>query len=250
MFDDEGNVARLAEYRHELERNPDNIGVIQRMASMLRVAGEYGEALQFYQRAAAHERGDGVANALTPGRNPWGIDIACLRWLLGDRRQALQEMHGMVAGILDGSISYGDAAGGVSQGLLLYYMAVTTGERREASFALEYFKNRVDQLRGVHSNLLQVWPCPIARYYLGDIEFESVMRAVNRIPTVRANPTTLELGRRRKFVAALFHDGTKQRAHGDEEGCITRMRECAGLDNTRIDQEWYLARHEVERAKQ
>ncbi len=35
-------------------------------------------------------------------------------------------MRGLVQGILNGSVQYADIAGGVKQGILLHYMAVTT----------------------------------------------------------------------------------------------------------------------------
>ena len=55
-------------------------------------------------------------------------------------------MHGLAAGILDGSINYAsDAAGGISQGLLLYYMAISDNKSDEMSFALRYLRNRVNR---------------------------------------------------------------------------------------------------------
>jgi len=60
-------------------------------------------------------------------------------------------------------------------------------------------------------------------------------------------PATLEHGRRKRLCVALFHDGVKYRAQGDEAHCLARMRECYALENLLNEQEWYLARYEVEK---
>ena len=98
----------------------------------------------FYERLAARRRQDKVANIMTPGSAPWDIDIACLHWICGDHAKAMRMMHGLAAGILDGSIQYATvAAGGMSQGLLLYYMAVSDNKPEQMSFALDYMRNRL-----------------------------------------------------------------------------------------------------------
>jgi len=151
-------------------------------------------------------------------------------------------MHGIVLGILDGTIKYGDAAGGMSQGLLLYYMAVTEDLSEEVSFAFDYLRNRVTR------SAARPWPCPLAQHHLGDIPFETVLEAVNSHPgSPLLDKAKAELGRRSRLTVALFHDGVRSRARGDEERCLARMRECYGLENPLIGQEWYLARYEVQK---
>jgi len=96
-----------------------------------------------------------------------------------------------------------------------------------------------------------MWPGPIANYLLGDISFEAVMAAVDDdggIVLVNPDPANEELGRRKRLVLALFYDGVKSRLAGDEAHCLARMRECYSLENPLNEQEWYLARYEVEKA--
>jgi hypothetical protein len=136
-------------------------------------------------------------------------------------------MYGLAAGILDGSIQYAsDAAGGMSQGLLLYYMAVSDNKPEQMSFALDYMRNRLKR------RMIQTWPCAVASHYLGHIPFAKVMEDVNeRVVTMPPiDPATLELGRRIRLCDALFHDGVKSRARGDEAHRLARMRECAALE--------------------
>jgi tetratricopeptide (TPR) repeat protein len=233
----------IANLGRDLANNPDDMLAIERMANALRANGEYEEALSFFERLQPHRKEDEVANALAPGSAAWQIDIACLHWLLEDHARAVRLMHDLAAGIIDGSIKYGDAAGGMAQGLLLYYMAITDNISQEVSFALDYMRNRVKRS---HSN---IWSCLIAEHYLGDVTFETVIDRVNRQPTLASvDAAKLELGRRRRLCVALFHDGTRLRAQGDEEHCLARMRECYGLENPMLDQEWYLARYEVQKA--
>jgi hypothetical protein len=214
------------------------------MATALQVTGQYREALSFYERCAVLRREDKVANILAPGNPAWQIDINCLQWLLDDRAKAMQSMHGLAAGILDGSIKYGDEAGGVSQGLLLYYMAVSDDKPDEMSFALGYLRNRVKRSAG------RIWPGAVASYYLGDITFAKVMEDVDSEVRLAPpfDPAILELGRRKDLCVALFHDGVRYRARGDEAHCLARMRECYALENPVNEQEWYLARYEVQKA--
>jgi tetratricopeptide (TPR) repeat protein len=236
----------IAYLRRDLANNPDDMLAIGMMAKALRANGEYGEALSFFKRLAADRKEDKVANALAPGSAPWDIDIACLHWLSDDRAIAIRLMHDLAAGIIDGSIKYGDAAGGMSQGLLLYYMAIIDDSPEETSFALDYLRNRVNY---VTCNYSTVWPAPVAQYHLGDVAFEAVMEAVNRQPTLaRLDPAKLELGRRRRLSVALFHNGVRFLAEGKDADCLARMHECCGLENPMLEQEWYLARHEVQRA--
>jgi tetratricopeptide (TPR) repeat protein len=233
----------IADLRRHLASNPTDMAAVGWMADTLRAAGEYAEALSLFEQLDAHERQDKVANILAPGGPGRQIDIACLHWLLDDRAKAVQLMHGLAAGILDGSIKYGDTAGGMSQGLLLYYMAVSETQPKEMSFALDYLRNRVEQADR------QNWPCVVALYYLGDVAFADVMERVDRrISTMPLAPATLDLGRRKRLCVALFHDGIKSRAQGNEARCLVRMRECFALENPVIEQEWYLARYEVEKA--
>lgn len=232
--------------RQHLRNNPNDVAAVEWLALALRATGQYCEALSFYQRLAEHWRQDTVANTAAPGSAPWDIDIACLHWLSDDRARAMQMMRGLAAGVLDGTIQFvSDAAGGMSRGLLLYYMAVSENKPEDMAFALIYLRDRVKR------RMIQMWPCAIASYYLGDIPFAKVMEGVNeRVVTMPPiDAATLELGTRMRLCEALFHDGIKSRADGDEAHCLARMRECAALENPMTKQEWYLARYEVEKAE-
>jgi tetratricopeptide (TPR) repeat protein len=115
----------IAELQQDLEKNPEDMVAVEGMAKALRANGDYKKALLFFERLARYESDNKIANTLAPGRVAWQIEIACLHWLTDDHPGAIRLMHGLAAGVFDGSIKYGDAAGGMSQGLLLFYMAVS-----------------------------------------------------------------------------------------------------------------------------
>ena len=232
----------LVECEKRLRRDPDDMAAIGTAAAALKALGRYEEALPYYEKVGDYEKRDNVAVG-RPGRQK---DIACIHWMLGDKTLATQSMTALVDGILDGSINYGDIAGGVSQGLLLYYMGLTAGDERAKTKALAYMRDRAKR------SAIRMFPGPVARYYLDLIDFGDVLAAVTeKYGSVRDEAMALQLAstdllRRRYLCVALFHDGIKARARGDERYCMKRMRECFALENPLIEQEWYLARYEVE----
>ena len=233
-------IEAIEECQRCLSIKADDIGAIAIMASALRAIERYDEAIPLFERVGQYERSDKIATG-RPGRQS---NISCLHWIIGNRQEAIQMMRDLVEGILNGFIKFGDAAGGVGPGLLLYYMAVTDNQPQDVEFALDYMKNRAKRA------FIQSWPGPVARYYLQAITFSDLLEAASG---QRELPKAMEVARvrllgRRRLSIALFHDGVRSRTQGDEEQCLARMRECYGLENPLIEEEWYLARYEVQTA--
>jgi tetratricopeptide (TPR) repeat protein len=231
----------IAACRQILSANPNDFAAIDTMASALLALERYEEALPLFERIDAHEK----QREITPGHPGRQLEISCLYWFMGDRSKAIALMRGLVDGILDRSIQYGDAAGGMTQGLLLYYMGATANQPNQMAFALDYMRNRLKRKFGFEN-----WPCPVAHYYLGDISFDDLLAAATgqRDLSQATDIARVKLLGRRQLCGALFHDGAKSRAHGAEEQCLARMRQCYALEDPLIEPEWYLARHEVEQA--
>jgi len=212
------------------------------MADALLALERYKEALPLYERVDADEKG---RPNITPGHPGRQMDISCLYWLLGDRQKAIAVMRDLVDGILNGSIQYStDIAGGMTQGLLLSYMGATAQRLDQMAFALDYLRKRTRKY------LPDSWPNPVARHYLGEISFGDLLAAATGQQEL---PQAVDVARakllsRRRLCVALFHDGVKSRIHGDEAGCLVRMRECHALENPLIEHEWYLARYECGQA--
>jgi len=237
----------IAECRKQLQTDPDDIGAMDILAGALMALERYEEALTLYQRVSVYEREDKIARG-RPGRRK---EISCIYWFLGDRPKAISLMRELVDGIIDRSIQYGDAAGGVEQGALLYYMGITAHDAESADFALKYLRNRAKRFAITKWLANTVWPVPLARYYLGEIDFAELLETAAR--RARDVPTAVAIARhdllaRRQLCVAFFHDGVMRRAEGAEKECLARMRECYALEDPLIEPEWYLARHEVEKA--
>src|SRR6267378_3978396 len=228
----------ITEYRKLLERNPDDWAAIDGLSKALMATGAYAEALPLLYRLDEYERES------LPGHPGSKRSIACSYWCLDQWPTAMKLMRGLVEGILDRSIEFGDLAGGVQQGLLLHYMGVTAKDREAVTFSIAYLR-RLSKKSSIH-----YWPGPLARYMLGEISFEEVLAALAKRLKVseplEAAPT--DILARRWLCVALFHDGLRHRVAGQEGLCMGRMQECFGLENSYLEPEWYLARYEVERA--
>ena len=230
--------------RERLDRDPNDMEAVGTLAESLKALGQYEEAIPLYERIGQYEKETSVAVGL-PGRQ---LDIACLNWMLGKTAFGIEQMAALVDGILDGSINYGDIAGAVTQGLLLYYMGVTAGEEAARAKALKYMRNRAKR------SAIRLFPGPVVLFHLDQINFPELLEAATaKRSAVRDVASAIEVATddllsRRQVCVALFHDGVKARSRGDESHCLMRMRECTGLKNPLIEQEWYLARYEVEKA--
>jgi tetratricopeptide (TPR) repeat protein len=237
----------IAACKQALAENPDDFKTFSIMALALRALGRYEEALPLFERLDTYWKGIKIA----PGSPGWQEDISCLYWFLGNRQKAITLMRDLVDGMLDGSIQYGDAAGGMQQGLLLYYMAVTERQPDQAACALDYMRNRLSRLQRLLPGIpVESWPVPVARYYLGALAFDELLVfATGQRQLAEATAAAqVKLISRRQLCVALFHDGARSRAQGAEDQCLARMRECYALEDPLIEPEWYLARHEVEQA--
>jgi hypothetical protein len=79
-------------------------------------------------------------------------------WLMGHRSVAKELYRSAVDGIRYGTIAYADAAGGVGQGLLLWYAGITSKDRNATEHAVDYLtllakKSRIKSWPGRSHNL-------------------------------------------------------------------------------------------------
>lgn len=248
----EEHVDVIAQHRQRLLGKPDDMDAIRDLVKALRARGEYREAVQWLERLDLLMKQEEASYPVLRGGPGAGLAISLLQWMMGNRPEGISRMHAMCAGILKGSIRYGDLAGGMVQGLLLHYMGVTAKNSDETSYALNYLRNRVKRLRSRRGDRLTgSWPCSIALYLLGEIEFDGVMEEINRKGLFLNVPDAAERHEKRRRIQlaqAVFHDGVKSRASGDEEKCLARMRECCQLVDPPFSAEGDLARYEVKEA--
>ena len=205
------------EARKMLPAAVDDLDPIQCLAEALFAAGDYTAALPLYEQIDAAERADKGVRGLSGRRNY----LACIHWMLGDRAKGIALFAELVDGILNGSIEFGDIAGGVQQGLLLNYMGVTAGDEAAKEQAMKYLRNRAKR------SAAKFFPGHVARFYLNQATFADILvGATERLEPGKGGGTpdlaaAMELARadlltRRFMCVALFHDGVMARAGGNE----------------------------------
>ena len=67
---------------------------------------------------------------------------------------------------------------------------------------------------------------PLDRYLLGDVDFKTVLEAATKPSGLDpAYAAQVRKAQRRRLCTALFNDGARLRAEGQEAQCLERMRE-------------------------
>jgi len=231
----------LVEREHRVRSSPS--------PDRLDVAG-YGRCLMFFGRFREALDAFWLANRLADmeaplegSRGTYFEVIGTLYWLLQDRSKAIQMWRAACDGILDGTIRYADLAGGAEQGLLLWYGAVTQGDQAQLAFARKYLRRLAR--RKMH---ITAWPGPLALHLLGQVSCGDVLLAGRWGTSELSKAITMsraDILARREIIDALFYFGVKYRTDGEEDQCKDMLRLCASLENPGVEDEWYLARHEL-----
>jgi hypothetical protein len=170
--------------------------------------------------------------------------IGAVQWLLGLRQEAIQTFRASVDGILNRTIKFADLAGGVSQGVLLWYTGGSAPDASAREYALKYLTKLAKRSR------IEYWPGPLARLVLDQVDFAFVLEKATGMRELQPSVdlTKGDLLKRRQLVQALFYRGVQARSLGHESECQDWMRRCFELENPIIELEWYLARNEVRNA--
>ena len=204
--------------------------------------GRYADAIPLLQEVGEYERQQVQGSA---GRDR---HILVCRWIIGDRSGALGMARVLVRGVPGKTVRFApDLAGGVSYGVLLYYVALSMPSQPELDISLSFLKGRVDKAQKPTS-----WPMPVAQFLLGQITFPEMLAAgfdttsLDRLKRTAAK----DLLTRRELTNALFAMALHCRAIGDEAESLKWFSECAGLVNPLIELEWHLAKAEVARSGQ
>jgi len=228
-----------AECERQLEVSPDDGYLLAWHAQAMLCLGRLPEALE------EHRRLDRLEKARLEGSDGETLTIGAILWLLGRTSEAIQTFRAAADGIEDYTIKFGDNAGGVSPGLLLWYTAVTARDAEARDHAIARLRNRARTERR-----MKYWPGSLALFVLGAASQDDVLAQACGTSNLKraAREAAKDLLKRRGLTRALFYFGTYARAQGSEEECLRHMRAAADLENPIIEPEWYLARGEVEKA--
>lgn len=237
-----GRYAEAADvYEAKLANGPMTAALLGEYGTAMLALNRFSSALQAFQQA------NDVANKQHKGvSRPYLNDVGVVLSLLGRTEEAIGSFKTAVDSILDGSIGYADAAGGASQGLLLWYEGVAANRGDIVKHALKYLCH----LRAGFQ--IKLWPGPLALFALGEKNEEEILQEACGVGQLDAavELAKKDLLKRRRLVNSLFYFGVRQRVNGSEEHCREWMQRCAALENPIIECEWYLARGEVEKKDQ
>jgi tetratricopeptide (TPR) repeat protein len=223
-------------YRNHLLQHPDQNyypGLGQALLSLK----QYSEALSAFRKANEME------NRRLKGSHPCLNHSATALWLNGEREEGLLEWHHAVTSVLEGTVTYADAAGGATQGLLLWYASITIKNESERNYAMKYLDAIAQKkVRAI------CWPHPIALMVLGEKSFADVLETAVGCSKVSEciKVASGDLLKRRRFCQTLFYAACQDRQNANDEECVKKMGICLQLENPILECEWYLARGEAE----
>lgn len=227
----------VAAYEKHMLQNP-NDNYYRGLGQALLCLKRYEEAISSFRRE------NEIASGRLKGSSPSLENIGTALWLAGRRQEAMKTWHQAVAGILDKTIQYADAAGGATQGLLLWYGAVTLKDSAERDYAINYLGKL--KKRKVYGAAI-LWPRPVMLMVLGEktyAEILSIGAGFSELSECLSKAKT-DLLTRRQLCQILFYAACQEREKGNETDCIQKMQLCCQLENPILEMEWYLARGEM-----
>ncbi|MGD0189408.1 MAG: hypothetical protein ABSD74_01570 [Rhizomicrobium sp.] len=234
LFDSYRFNEAVAAYRRQLRDEPGEWGNVEGLGHALMAVGEFGEAIPYLEKVGAY-------TSSRPGALGRQIELSVCHWMIDERAEAVRIIRGLVIGVRDRKIHYTDFAGGVEQGLILLYMAVTLGLQADVDLAMKYMAKLAKSWR------IKNWPGPAALFLLGRMTFEEAVKdATGSADLVQAKQIAeQDLLKRRYLTNILFAAAVERRVAGDEPGCRMYMGECASLTSPLVEYAWYLAKGEV-----
>jgi tetratricopeptide (TPR) repeat protein len=229
----------LAAYNEQIAGSPEVEPVYFNRAIALLCLGRLSEALEDWERVSEKARQNPLK---TSPELEW---LGLVLWLMGYRTTAKEMFRAAMDGVRYGTIAYGDAAGGVGQGLLLWYAGVTTRDTNATEHALTYLSRLSKKKTRMTS--VENWPGPLALYAIEQLSLDDILRKSFESGTVgeaalRAKDNILL---RRQLAQTLLAVATRHRTNGNERDSRSALVQCSRLENPHIEAEWYLAAAEV-----
>jgi tetratricopeptide (TPR) repeat protein len=219
-----------------LEKDPNDGAALTGLPYTYLCLGRLEEALEGFLQSNARAKLKPVGE-----KQPYLMDIGAIQWLLGRREDAVHTFRSGVDGILDGTIEFADLAGGVYQGLFLWYAGVSKPDHAAREHALSF-------LRGLAANSrIEYWPGPLAEFAIGKLSREQLLQEIygTKLMWCIRMQTQVQRHKRFKLSDIWFHFGVQARAQGDEAECQRCMLECSRLGSGPSNLEWHLAKAEV-----
>lgn len=178
---------------------------------------------------ADFESAEGIGHSRSDGNLK---SIGVVHWLSGRESDAVKAWNEAVNLLERNKIQFTDGAGGVQSPSLLWFAGARLNDARLQKSANHLLK-RLLKTRQANN-----WPGPIGRLLLQRLDAETLRSSVSSVPVLRER----ELCQAEFYISvqALDGDGRKQYIDG--------LRRASDLTAALLENEFYLARHELRRA--
>jgi hypothetical protein len=173
------------------------------------------------------------------------LSLSEVQWLNGHVEEAVGSLMSRIRGLKDGSVQFADAAGGGTDGLMLYYYGVRLGR----SSLIENAHEWLERVR--KRNRLKVWPGPLVRWFFGELDDSAVLIAGCGASSmeVALSMARTDILARRQLIEFCFHRAVRAMRAGERPRSRELFETAVSLDNPLVDIVWYLARREADLAR-
>lgn len=208
-------------FSEEIQSSPSEGAYNNRGMAHLHL-GNYDKALADFQQADLLS--SATLNTVCDGAMS-GVAL----WMGGREQEAMATWLTGVGASLAGKVRYGDAAGGVTIGNLLFFAGVRLASKDAVTSATRLLRKR---LRTKQST---AWPGPVSRYLLGIVSESDMLAVVSSVPILRE----------RHLCQAHFYLGVHALSVGDQVTYFEAMQKAYKFGKVaKLEAEYYLALHE------
>jgi len=175
------------------------------------------------------------------------LGLSNVQWLNGHAEEAVSSLTSRIRGLKDGSVQFADLAGGGTDGLMLYYYGVRLGRSSLIEDAHEW----LERLRKRKRAGLKGWPGPLVRWFFGELDDSAVLLEGCGAGSMAVAFSTArtDILARRQLIEFCFHRAVRAMRAGKWRRSRELFETAVALENPLVDFEWYLARHEADRAR-
>jgi tetratricopeptide (TPR) repeat protein len=184
--------------------------------------GDYDEALADFREADSLSQA--ALNTVSDGAM-----IGVALWMAGREQEAMATWLTGVGASLAGTVRYGDAAGGVTIGNLLFFAGLRLANKDAVTSATRLLRKRLRTKQSI------AWPGPVSRYLLGIVSESDMLAGVSNVPILRE----------RHLCQAHFYIGVHAFSDGDQVSYFEAMHKAYNFGRVaKLGAEYYLALHE------
>jgi hypothetical protein len=190
--------------------------------------------LRQYDAALEDFRAADQASIVAAGGKRDGDMCGVAHWMAGREEEAVVVWSEGVNASLADTVTYTDAAGGVTIGNLLMFGATVRRDAAAKELASRLLKKRLRTKQSAS------WPGPASRYLLGELARDALLAATSQTPVLRE----------RQLCQAHFYIGVKALSTGDAAAFQEEIERALNFGQlAKLGAEYYLALHESQKKK-